>query len=93
MRADGNLVLALPDELVERIAERAAEIMAKRQAPVEDGWLRGAVAIGNYIGAMPDRVYALSSAGRIPAEHDGAALVAKRSDLDAWIRSGGGKRP
>jgi len=32
-----------------------------------------------------DRVYALHGAGRIPIE--------RKSDLDRWIRDGGGKRP
>jgi hypothetical protein len=93
MAAEGKLTLALPDKLVEQIAQRVAEILGERTAPAEDGWLRGASAIADYIGASPDRVYALSSAGRIPVEHDGSALIARRSELDAWIRSGGGKRP
>lgn len=87
------LALALPDELLERLAERVADLLDARNPAEPDGWLRGAEAIAGYIGAPPSRVYALNSAGRIPVEHDGSALVAKRSDLDAWVLAGGGKRP
>lgn len=59
----------------------------------DDGWLRGAQAIASYIASPVSRVYSLSSAQRIPVEHDGSGLVARKSDLDRWIRSGGGKRP
>jgi hypothetical protein len=86
--------LPIPAELVDLIARRAAEIVAERTAPGDnDGWLRGANKIAAYIDCNPDRVYALSSAGRIPVERDGSALIARKSDLDAWIRSGGGVRP
>jgi hypothetical protein len=86
--------LDLPPELVEAIAERAAELVAEQiDSRNGDGWLRGADAIAGYIGAKRDRVYALSSAGRIPVEHDGSALLARKSVLDAWVRNGGGKRP
>jgi hypothetical protein len=86
-----------PPELIEAIAERAAELVAERMTANNgadgDGWLRGADRIAEYIDAKPSRVYALSSAGRIPIEHDGSNLIARRPELDAWVREGGGKRP
>lgn len=82
------------DELVERIAQRAAEILAKQSGePAEDGWLRGAERIASYIDAPRSRVYALASAKRIPVHHDGSALIARRSELDRWLLRGGGRRP
>ena len=81
----------LPPEVLVEIARRVADLLSNGQG--DDGWLRGAEKIAAYIDAKPDRVYALSSAGRIPVEHDGSALIACKSDLDAWIRNGGGKRP
>jgi excisionase family DNA binding protein len=59
----------------------------------EDGWLRGAERIAAYLDCPRSRVYALASAGRIAIERDGSALIARKSDLDAWIRDGGGRRP
>ncbi len=88
-----ELTLGVPPELVEAIAERAAELLAERVAPAEDGWLRGAERIAAYIDAPPSRVYALASARRIPVHRDGSALIARRSELDEWVRTGGGRRP
>jgi len=88
-----GLVIELSPDQVERIAERAAELVLERQADAANAWLRGADAIAYYVGCRRDRIYALSSAGRIPVQHDGSALVARRSELDEWIIAGGGKRP
>ncbi len=78
-----------------RLAERLAPLLAERlvQPASEDGWLRGAEQIAGYFGSPRSRVYALASAGRIPVQRDGSTLVARRSELDSWLRCGGGKRP
>jgi excisionase family DNA binding protein len=82
------------DELVERIAQRAAELLTEQSSePVEDTWLRGADKIAAYIDCPRSRVYALASAKRIPIYRDGSALIAKRSELDTWLQRGGGLRP
>lgn len=86
--------LEVGDELVERIARRAAELLAERaSAPDEDGWLRGAEKIADYLDCPRSRVYALASARRIPIHRDGSALIARRSELDKWLLGGGGVRP
>jgi hypothetical protein len=90
---EAALALTLPEELINELVECVADRLAERQAVPEDGWLRGADRIAAYIDAKRDRVYALASAGRIPVERDGSALIARRSELYAWIRSGGGRRP
>lgn len=89
----GPLTLALPDDVVDAIAERAAAIITDRQVESEDRWLRGADQIAAYIDCPRSRVYALTSARRIPVHHDGSALIARRSELDRWLRDGGGVRP
>lgn len=82
------------DELVERIARRAAELLAQQaSSPTEDGWLRGAERIAAYLDCPRSRVYALASARRIPIHRDGSALIARRSELDNWLLAGGGLRP
>lgn len=90
-----GLSLQVTDELVEQIADRViARLDGLDRHDTRDEWLRGAEAIAAHIGGPASRVYALHSAGRIPCVvKDGSALVAKREDLDAWIRAGGGKRP
>ena len=91
-----GLTLEFPPELTERIVDRAAELVAERQVPdAADGWLRGAKRIAAYIDAKPDRVWALAACKppRIPVHHDASALIARRSELDAWLLAGGGVRP
>jgi hypothetical protein len=87
------LRLEIDAELIEQIAERAAELIGERsERQAQDGWLRGADRIAAYIDAPRSRVYALVSARRIPVHHDGSALIARRSELDRWLVQGGGIR-
>ena len=89
-----DLSIPISPELLDQIADQVAERLAERQAPgPEDGWLRGAERIGAYIDAPASRVYALASAESIPVHRDGSALIARRSELDEWVRNGGGRRP
>lgn len=89
------ITMEFPPELVEQIAQRAAEIVAEREdaRTHDDGWLRGAGEIAAYLGCSSSRVYALNSARRLPVEKDGSAIIARRSDLDAWLREGGARCP
>lgn len=86
--------LTIPDEVVEQIAERAAEMLAERQAQ-PDRWIRGADKIAEYLDCPRSRVYALASCRppRIPITRDGSNLLTRRSELDRWLRGGGGVRP
>jgi hypothetical protein len=52
-----------------------------------------ALAIAGLRDSPRSRVYALTSARRIPVHRDGSALIARRSELDSWLRAGGGRRP
>jgi len=96
MSAPGRTPLAveLPTSLVEAVAERAAELVLEgEQASREpDPWI-GVEQAAAHLGCPTSRVYALSSAKRIPVERDGSRLIFKRSALDAWVRAGGAKRP
>jgi hypothetical protein len=87
------LAFSLSEEIVDAIAERAAALVSERPGRLPDGWIRGAQRIAEYIDCPPSRVYALVSARRIPVHHDGSALIARRSELDRWVRQGGGVRP
>ena len=68
------------------------KLLAERQ-PSDDGWLRGA--------GRDRRLSRLDAVARLraherpphPDEHDGAAIVAKRSTLDGWIKEGGDRCP
>ncbi|HSS31687.1 MAG TPA: helix-turn-helix domain-containing protein [Solirubrobacterales bacterium] len=80
-----------PPELIEKIAVRAAEIVEAR-AGSEDSWLTAAEA-ADYLRCPISRIYALTSARRVPHHHDCSRLLFRRSELDAWIERGGGRRP
>ena len=87
------LALDVPPELLEAIAARAAELVGERQAPDDgDGWMTVAEA-AEYLRCPKSRVYSLVSARRIPFEKDGSRTLFRRSELDEWVRNGGGKRP
>jgi excisionase family DNA binding protein len=85
------LALYLPDELVDAVVDRVLEATAARE-PVEDRWLDVAGA-AEHLSCPPSRIYSLTSAGRIPHEKDGSRLLFRVSELDAWVRSGGARRP
>jgi hypothetical protein len=87
------LLAELDDETLDTLAERLAPRLAARTIPSDDGWLRGADKIAGYIDAPRSRVYALTSAKRIPCHRDGSNLIARKSELDAWLLSGGATRP
>ena len=87
-----GFTIDIPDHVLDTLVGRVLERLEGLQRD-EGGWLRGAAAIAAYVAAPESRIYALSSAKRIPVHHDGSALVAKRSELDAWMLAGGGLRP
>ena len=89
------VIAGLSDRQAEKLSERLAPKLAPLLAASSDngGLLRGAEQIAQHLRCPKSRVYALSSAKRIPARHDGSALIAYKAELDSWLASGGGKRP
>jgi len=87
----GSISFDFPPELLEEIAQRAAELLAAR-VPAEDHWMTVAEA-AEYLRCPISRIYALTSAKRVPHHHDGSRLLFRRSELDTWVMSGGGRRP
>jgi hypothetical protein len=72
--AGSGMSLAIPDEVIERIAERAAELLAERQGPAEPELLTVAEA-AEYLRCKPQGLYDLKSRatpareGRSPRAH------------------------
>ena len=83
------VTFTLPVEVVEQIAQRAAEIVLERLA-ADDGqrWLTVDQAAA-YIGAKPQRVYDLRSSGRLSRHGDGGRALVDRRELDRLV--GGGR--
>lgn len=90
-----TLAAALIAEMSSEDLDQLAELLRPRlsQPAAPDAWLRGASEIAAHLACPRSRVYALVSAGRLPVERDGSALVARRSALDEWLRAGGARRP
>lgn len=88
--SDG-LALALPPELVDAIAERAAEIVLERLREERQAggprWLYGAKAAADYLGWPLGRVQKATAANAIPCHRQvEAGRVSYRTDeLDAWL--------
>jgi len=91
-----QVTLSLTDEQFERIAERAAELIAARQLDTTttsdgDGFLNVAGAAA-FLAAPESRIYSLVSAKRIPHHRDGSRLLFDRDELREFVKSGGAKR-
>ena len=86
-----KLALELPDDLVEALAVRVAELLAARDHAPEP-WI-GVEQAAEHLACPRSRIYALASAGRIPHRKDSARLLFRRAELDDWLEQGGAKRP
>jgi excisionase family DNA binding protein len=87
MSAHEPLALHVPDVLVERIAERAAEILADRLAAGSEPWIDVEQA-AEHLACKPRRIYELVAQRRVPVHRDGRRLLFRRSDLDAALEEG-----
>jgi excisionase family DNA binding protein len=83
-----ELTVVLPEELVERIARKAAALVEREP----EAWV-GVPEAAAHLNAPKSRVYALVESGRLPHEKDGTRLLFRRSELDRWLENGGGRRP
>ena len=94
------LVIGVPDELIERIAERAAEIV-RQGVPGRDpadhlrsgGWegspYLSVPEAADYLRAKPQRIYDLLSSRRLTRLKDGKRVLVSRSELDAYLAGNG----
>jgi excisionase family DNA binding protein len=86
-----QLQIAIPDELVELLAQRILERLEQRQAaraaPAASPWLTFAQAC-IYLGLSRNALYKLTAARAIPCrkKHGGQGLRFHRDELDQWMR-------
>jgi excisionase family DNA binding protein len=83
-----NVQITLSDEQLDEIARRAVGLLPA----TDDSWLT-VVEAAEYLRCPTSRIYSLSRHGRIPHVKDGSRTLLRRSELDVWLRAGGGKRP
>jgi excisionase family DNA binding protein len=92
----GAVLDALIDQLAERVAQRLAGAgpqSSNRGVGGQDDWLDSRHA-AEYLEIHRDTLRKLAAERAIPSEQDGpnCKLFFRRSDLDAWRRSGGRPR-
>jgi len=78
------LSLALPDELVEAIAKRAAELLAERKGPGAAELLTVDEA-AVLLRCKRQRIYDLVSQRRLPCLKDGSRVLLRRTQLLAYL--------
>lgn len=82
-----SLEIAIPPELVEQVAERAAEIVAAAN-PVTASPYMTVDQAAEYMACKPKRIYNLCSQHRIDFFKDGSRTLLRREDLDAYLERG-----
>ncbi len=85
------LTLAVPDELVQALAERIAALLVERveaRPQLASPWLDFEAALA-YLGFTRDRLYKLTAARAIPfrKKRGGHALLFHRDELDRWLEA------
>lgn len=84
-----NLAVPLPADLVERIAERAAELVLERlDASATNGGASEFLTIAEaaeVLRAKPQRVYDLCSEGRLTRHKDGSRVLIRRAEIVAYL--------
>jgi excisionase family DNA binding protein len=83
---DRLLSVAVPPELFEAIAERAAELVLERQPMLEPSPFMTIPEATEYIRAKSrQRVDDLLSSGRLTRHKDGSRTLVSRSELDEYL--------
>jgi excisionase family DNA binding protein len=85
------LEIKVPSQVIETVVEGVATLLAERLEPNPEAWV-GVDQAAAHLACPKSRIYDLVSARRIPHERDGSRLLFRRSDLDAWVTSGGAIR-
>jgi excisionase family DNA binding protein len=85
--AASGLVLPFPPELLEAVAERAAELVVEKLAASSGGspYLDGAEQAARYLGWPLGRVQKLTAARIIPHHPVGRRVTYRKNELDAWL--------
>jgi excisionase family DNA binding protein len=86
-----TVAFVLPEQAVERIAERAATLVLERlpdKATATSPYL-SVIEAADYVRAKPQRIYDLLSSGRLTRHKDGRRVLVLRAQLDAYLAANG----
>ena len=88
-----RLQLPVPDDLVERIAERAADLVFERlDAAPQPRWLTIPEA-AEYARCSTQHIYDLRSDGRLARHGERGHALVDRRELDTYLDNGRSSRP
>jgi hypothetical protein len=83
------IAISIPEQFVEAIAARAAEIVLERlREQPANRWLYGAKAAADYLGWPVKRVHNKVTTGGLPHYRSGGRLMFSTTELDQGIRDG-----
>jgi excisionase family DNA binding protein len=83
-----GLAFPFPDELIEAIAERVAELLAEREPPADRHEVQPYFNVSEaaaYLRCDRQRVYDLLSSGRLSRIKDGARTLVERAELERYL--------
>ena len=80
------LALAVPPELIERVAERVVELLDERQPPAEPELL-DVTETAEFLRCGRQRIYDLVSQDRLPHLKDGSRVLIRRADLLEYLET------
>lgn len=83
-----EIALHVPDELVEAIAQRVAELLRVEGSSTGADPLLTVPEAAIHLRAGRQRVYDLVNDGRLNVERDGRRVLIRQSTLDAHLRRG-----
>ena len=84
--ATNAVTVQLPDDLIEQIAQRAAEPVTERQQTTATPWLNVTEA-ADRLRCEKDRIYDLVQQGKLQPRRDGRRVLLHRDDIDAYLES------
>jgi hypothetical protein len=88
-----RLTVLFPDELVEAIAERAAEIVVERMGAEHESPFMTPAEAAAFISAKRQRIYDMFSDGRLTRYGTDHARLVSRAELVAYAENESRRRP
>lgn len=85
------LALTLPPEALEAIAQRVAELLADSSGSKDPQLSREyltTIEAAEHLRCDRQRIFDLTSAGKLPVCKDGSRNLYRRADLDAYVAGG-----
>ena len=79
-----QIAVSVPDEVVERVARRAAELL-RDEVPVAPERFVDVKEAAQHLGRRPHRIYDLVHQRVIPFYKEGSRLLFRCSELTAWL--------